>query len=97
MSDKLVTIFKALANSNRLEIFKLIRQMETKCCDLPIDENAVCSIASNFNLALSTVSHHIKELKNANLIRCERQGQSVYCRIEPNALKEIRRFFDEMS
>ncbi|MBI4595171.1 MAG: helix-turn-helix transcriptional regulator [Candidatus Tectomicrobia bacterium] len=96
MDEKLVDIFKALANPNRLEIFKLIHKMEGKCCDLPLDDNAVCAIASNFSLALSTVSHHLKELKNAGLIRCERQGQSIYCRVEPKALEEIRRFFDEL-
>jgi DNA-binding transcriptional ArsR family regulator len=37
----------------------------------------VCSVASNFDISLSTISHHIKELRNADLVRCERQGQTI--------------------
>ena len=38
---------------------------------------SVCSVASNFNISLSTISHHMKELRNAGLIRCERKGQTI--------------------
>jgi len=39
----------------------------------------VSKIAEEFEMSLSTVSHHLKELRNAGLIVCEKRGQSVHC------------------
>jgi DNA-binding transcriptional ArsR family regulator len=55
-------------------------------------ENSISQIARQFDLSLSTVSHHIKELREAGLIRSVRRGQSVYCSVEPGVLDEIGRF-----
>ncbi len=69
--------FKALSNETRLSVFEQIRLGHGRAV---LDEKKgppVCSVASNFNIALSTVSHHIKELRNAGLIRCDRHGQTI--------------------
>ena len=58
--------------------------------------NSVSDIASRFDLSLSTVSHHLKELRNAGLIICEKRGQWVYCRPNPEALKDIEGFLDDV-
>jgi len=64
--------------------------------DLPGDiGNSVSDIASRFDLSLSTVSHHLKELKNAGLIICEKRGQWVYCRPNPEVLKDIEGFLED--
>jgi DNA-binding transcriptional ArsR family regulator len=34
-------------------------------------------VAEKFDISLSTISHHIKELRAAGLVRCEREGQSI--------------------
>ncbi len=94
-STKLTAMFKALANENRLAIFNLVRQGVGDCCQLTADGNAcscVCDIGEQMNLALSTVSHHLKELRNAELIVCEKRGQWVYCSINPKALDQIEVF-----
>jgi ArsR family transcriptional regulator, arsenate/arsenite/antimonite-responsive transcriptional repressor len=73
----IVDAFKALSNKNRLAIFEQIRM---GCGKARIDGDsrlAVCSVASAVNIVPSTISHHIKELRHAHLIRCERQGQSI--------------------
>jgi ArsR family transcriptional regulator, arsenate/arsenite/antimonite-responsive transcriptional repressor len=76
--ELIVDAFKALSNKNRLAIFEQIRM---GCCGkAKIDGDsrlAVCSVASAVNIVPSTISHHIKELRRAHLIRCERQGQSI--------------------
>jgi ArsR family transcriptional regulator len=41
----------------------------------------------------STVSHHIKELRRAGLIRMERRGQKIECWVDPEVLKELAGFF----
>jgi len=42
-----------------------------------VNQLTVCEVASNFDISLSTISHHIKELRSAGLITCERQGQTI--------------------
>jgi DNA-binding transcriptional ArsR family regulator len=39
------------------------------------------------------LSHHIKELSRAGLIRMERRGQHVDCWVEPAVVEELSRFF----
>jgi ArsR family transcriptional regulator len=94
--EDLLKIFKALSNKNRLEIFNLIREKAYRC---RIDDkckvnsaSCVTEIAEKIKLAQSTVSHHLKELYNAGLIRMEKQGLWVYCSINEKALKSIEEF-----
>ena len=50
-------------------------------------------IAQQYDLALSTISHHLKELKEAGLIKCEQRGQHIYCTINREKVEELREFF----
>lgn len=92
--EELARIFKALSDPNRLAILQLVRRRCGSCCRVPEadEKRSVSAIAEKFDLSLSTVSHHLKELKNAGLIRCDKQGQSVYCSTEPEVLKKIEKF-----
>jgi ArsR family transcriptional regulator len=76
--ELLVDAFKALSNETRFAIFEQIRK---GCCGpdrIGINERpAVCEVASTVNVAPSTISHHIKELRRARLISCERRGQTI--------------------
>ena len=83
---ELAGIFRALADPNRLAIFRLVRERGSKVRTLEEAENSISKIAREFDLSLSTVSHHLKELRNAGLISCEKRGQTVYCTAEPEAL-----------
>ena len=75
--ELLVEAFKALSNKNRLAIFEHIRQCGGEAGCSGTDSKPVCNVASRVNISLSTISHHIKELRQAHLVRCERQGQSI--------------------
>jgi len=70
----------ALANPNRLAIFERIHG-NGLCCRTDAKGNTVCAIAEDFALALSTVSHHLKQLRRAGLITCERRGHEIVCAI----------------
>ncbi|MGO9146861.1 MAG: ArsR/SmtB family transcription factor [Desulfomonilia bacterium] len=75
--ELLVEAFKALSNKNRLIIFEQIRM---GCGKGRLDGDsrlAVCAVADAVNIVPSTISHHVKELRRAHLIRCERRGQSI--------------------
>ncbi|MBW1956514.1 MAG: helix-turn-helix transcriptional regulator [Deltaproteobacteria bacterium] len=85
-------IFKALSNPNRLKIFlRLIT-----CCPpgtiMNIDPDH-CEKGCACVGELSTLSHHIKELRRAGLIRMQRRGQKVDCFIDPETLKAVKNFF----
>ena len=74
---QIVAAMKALSNENRLAIFEHIRSGQGQGVLDHDNQLTVCEVASNFNIALSTISHHIKELRGAGLIACERQGQTI--------------------
>jgi ArsR family transcriptional regulator len=93
-TKELARIFKALSDPNRLAILQLMRERCGAGCRFPAAEegNSVSAIAEEFDLALSTVSHHLKELRNAGLIVCEKRGQWVHCAPNEDALKKIAEF-----
>ena len=94
-TEELARIFKALSDPNRLKILQLLREYCGPGCCRPAEvdnNNTVSQIADQFDLALSTVSHHIRELKQAGLIVCEKRGQTVYCGPNEEVLREIELF-----
>jgi ArsR family transcriptional regulator len=94
---QLARVFKALGDENRMAIFQLLRERCAGGCELSEAgaDRTVTEIAKGFDLALSTVSHHIKELRNAGLIICEKQGKQVYCRVNLALLNDLERFMRE--
>ena len=94
----LALIFRALGDPSRLAIYRLVRE----CCGeddghSAVDlRNSVSEIAKQFDLSLSTVSHHLKELRTAGLIKCERRGQHIFCSADPEILSQIERFIRDV-
>ena len=84
--------FKALANKNRLAIFEYLRSHGAVCGCGPDECCSVGNIAEQFDLALSTISHHLKVLFEAGLIVCEQRGQFSYCSIDNQTVEELRDF-----
>lgn len=56
-------------------------------------EKAFTKMCDCINLSRSTISHHFKELQNAGLIICKREGQTYRCRINEKAVDSIKEFF----
>ena len=90
--DRLTRMFAALGNRHRLGIFQRLSQAGVERCRGADTELCVCDVAAGTGLSMSTVSHHLKELREARLVVCEKRGQSVYCTVDPQALKLIERF-----
>lgn len=91
----LAEVFKALANPHRLAVFK---RLAACCgpgtqCDGTSMKTYVGDIGKDLDIAPSTVSHHLKELRNAGLIHMERAGQNVECWVEPGTLDALSVFF----
>lgn len=89
---RIARLFAALSNPHRVAIFERLRAAVACCGPDEAGEMCVCDIGDGMGLSPSTVSHHLKELKNAGLVRCEKRGQWVYCTVNPEAVAEIGRF-----
>lgn len=93
----LAEIFKALSNPHRLEIFYRL----STCCEpgtaCSIDATRMCvsDIGSDMDIAASTLSHHIKELTRAGLLRTERKGKQIECWVEPDTARGLLLFIKE--
>lgn len=93
--EEMAAAFKALSDPNRLAIFESIRCCGALCgSDGSRESSSVSEIAERFDLALSTVSHHIKELRNAGLVVCEKDGRWVRCRVDDDALERVASFLE---
>jgi DNA-binding transcriptional ArsR family regulator len=69
--NRIATIAKVLGHPARIAILEYLMQQKTCICGDLVDE---------LPLAQATVSQHLKELKNAGLIKGEIEGTSVcYC------------------
>jgi len=100
MEEK-IKIFKALGNETRFLIFKNVFTGGYTCSiddKKPYTEDVtqttcVATVAKHFNFSLPTISKHLKELKDANIITMTKRGNKIY--IEPNAtiIKDLSECF----
>jgi DNA-binding transcriptional ArsR family regulator len=86
-TKRLAKIMKALANEHRLSLYLGIAQNEEAGFEEP--ECSVCEIVKAFRLTAPTISHHLKELANAELIVTERRGKYLVARINRDTLSEV--------
>jgi DNA-binding transcriptional ArsR family regulator len=96
MNETQLRRLKALANENRLAILHYLGRQEETAGGGDLG-SSVGEIALQMKIGIPTVSHHLKELYRAGLIRCERQGQRVCCRVDRKALDELQRFLDGLA
>jgi ArsR family transcriptional regulator len=79
--EELALLAKAVGHPARVQILRLLVRRETCICGDIVDE---------LPLAQSTVSQHLKVLKEAGLIRGEIDGPRVgYC-VEPRTLRRLK-------
>ncbi len=50
----------------------------------------VGELGKELNIAPSTVSHHIKELRRAGIIVVERRGKNIECRVNEESVQALR-------
>ena len=74
-----LTMFKALANQHRIHILEALRDGELCACELQVVLDA----------PQSTVASHLRELKDAGLVKTRRQGKWTYYRIGDTAVLQL--------
>ena len=68
--DGLVAVLRALGEPMRLEIYRLIAAQDGPLC--------VCDIVERFPLQQPTISHHLRVLREAELVTVCREGKWAY-------------------
>lgn len=92
-SERLARAFKALSNPNRLRIYQQIKH--ARVSEMTDSGCKLVDFINSLKVGAPTISHHIKELVNAGLIRVEKEGKFVTCHLEEDMQRELRAFLDE--
>lgn len=102
--EQKIKIFKALGNKTRFLIFKNVFTGGYVCSidktkpkdDIIAQATCVTTIAEQFHFSLPTISRHLKELKDANIIIMTKKSNKIY--IEPNQkiIEELADCFNEL-
>ncbi|MBD3582277.1 ArsR/SmtB family transcription factor [Flavobacterium selenitireducens] len=86
--NQIAIMMKALGHPARIAIMEFLMKSDSCICG---------DIVAELPLAQPTVSQHLKELKNAGLIKGNVEGTAVcYC-IDENALEVLQLYFAGMS
>jgi ArsR family transcriptional regulator len=75
---KMVKFLKIISEENRLKILCLLQKKE-RC---------VCEIWQCLNLRQNLVSHHLKVLKNLNLISSKKVGLKIFYQLNQKIVKK---------
>ena len=86
--NAIATLAKALGHPARIAIIDYLMKVDTCICG---------DIVNELPLAQPTISQHLKELKNAGLIKGNIEGNSIcYC-IDEKAFGKIQNYFTAVS
>lgn len=102
MSQPLYTAFKALGHPIRLEIVKRLIHRVYTCCE--VNQNEGCSLeeptcdfgalVDELDISKSSLSLHLKELRQAGLVDAIKDGRKVSIQVNPERMRELRDFFE---
>jgi ArsR family transcriptional regulator len=84
-------IFKALGDEHRLKILQFIATGNPACCSTG-EGICACDIIDEVGLAQPTVSHHMKILVDAHLVRGEKRGRWVYYSLNEEGFRNAQAF-----
>ncbi len=96
-TEKLAKILKALSHPKRLELYMAIARQDQS--NFESDDHCACfmgSLMQKLNIGAPTVSHHLKELSNADLIRTERNGKYLVARLNRDTMAAVRQVLGEI-
>ncbi len=76
-------VFKCLSSKIRRDILSMLRKGEMSATE----------IANNFELSKPTISHHLSQLKEADLVAVRREGNTRYYSIKTSVVEDLYSFF----
>lgn len=86
--NAIATLAKAIGHPARVAIIEYLMKVDTCICG---------DIVNELPLAQPTVSQHLKELKNAGLIKGNIEGNAICYRIDEKAIEKLQNYFGNIS
>lgn len=83
-AESVAALLKALSDPVRLRLMSLIAATDEAC---------VCDLTTPFEVSQPTISHHLRVLREAGLVECERRGTWVWYRARRDALEAVGGLF----
>ncbi len=80
-ADRLAEVARALGDPTRLRLVDVLRRHAGQVC--------VCELQPLFDVKQSTLSEHLKKLRDAGVLGVERRGLWAYYYVIPGALEEL--------
>lgn len=77
--EKLTTLFKVFGDKTRLSIL----------CALEQEELCVCDLSALLGMTISAVSHQLKVLREARLVKFRKEGKVVFYSLDDDHVKTI--------
>jgi len=75
-------VFKALNDSTRREILKMLRKRDMTAGD----------IATKFDMSAPSISHHLDKLKRAGLVTITKQGQFILYSLNTTIIDDLLQY-----
>ena len=78
---RVAAVAKALSDPIRVQVVDVLRRHAGKVC--------VCELVPLFDISQPTLSHHLKKLRDADIVGVERRGLWAYYYVLPEALEDL--------
>jgi len=85
-AERIATVAKALADPIRVQLVDVLRRHAGEVC--------VCELEPLFAISQPTLSHHLRKLREAEIVGVERRGLWAYYYVLPGAIEELRGWLD---
>ncbi|MGI8597063.1 MAG: ArsR/SmtB family transcription factor [Thermoleophilaceae bacterium] len=83
-AERMAAVAKAIADPIRLQLVDVLRRHAGEVC--------VCELTPLFDVGQPTVSHHLKVLRQAEVVDSVRRGLWAYYFVRPEALEDLSRW-----
>ena len=81
---RLAAVAKALSDPIRVQLVDVLRRHAGEVC--------VCELQPLFDVSQPTLSHHLKKLRDAEIVGVERRGLWAFYYVKPDALEVLDRW-----
>lgn len=77
--DRLAYFFKIMGDATRCKLLFALLQ----------NEMCVCDLANVLSMTKSSISHQLSKMKDVGLVKCRKEGKTVYYSLDDGHISEI--------
>ncbi|RJF74504.1 transcriptional regulator [Deinococcus cavernae] len=94
--DASAELFKALSDPGRLKVLRLLAHPPVNGCSTP-GSVCACDLEEHLGLAQPTISHHMRLLVQAGLVRATKRGRWMDYTLNPQGFEAAQVFLRTLS